>query len=192
MVTYSTIDMVARPIRCYKKLDRETEYQERWIWMDMRTKQFHWAKRNPLKGGDDLPCSVPPPVAPCDVTDIPEIEVVEVTKAQAKQANSKSFTVKTIGDKKGHVSHVACRHDCNIMVGETHVKCAQLVLCLDPDIIPPSLMKMSKSIFTGMTAGAVSHVELFIPHDESGNRAGSSFYYTNVMRKLAIDKFNIY
>lgn len=67
--------IVARPIRCYKKLDNESDMQERWIWLDMTTNQFHWAKKNPIEGQEDIPAAVPPPVEP-PMTKVPQYYLV--------------------------------------------------------------------------------------------------------------------
>jgi len=59
---------VSRPVRCFKKLNTESEYQERWVWMDLSDNKLYWAKKNPIEGGNDLPPVRPPPAPKVDIS----------------------------------------------------------------------------------------------------------------------------
>lgn len=179
--------MVARPIRCFKKLDSESEVQERWIWLNMLTKQLHWSKKNPIEGGDDHPAAVPPPINPAAMAEVQPVAVVEVADAAAKAAGSKALLVHEFAGENGYVTHFHCKDNCSLP--EKEGKFAQLLLSLDPKRTPKSILSAGKSILTSRAPRAVV---LYVPHDTNATRKGSAFYYVNVMRNLAMDVHNIY
>lgn len=115
-------------------------------------------------------------------------KVVEVTKEQAAVAGSKSFTVKTFDDVKGYVTSASSSQTCVITPGKDgkEIRCAQLVLKLDPSHTPSTLMSAGKGLMSSLTLASIGGVELYIPHDTTGTRPGNAFYYADVMRKVVV------
>lgn len=126
------------------------------------------------------------PAVPSPAAVVAKKAVVEVTEAQASVAGSKSFVVKEHHGIPGYVTKCYCREliSINPLKDGHGIPCAQLILNIDPDNAPPSLMSKGKSLVSSMTGGGFSAVELYIPHDTTGTRMGSAYFYISTMRKV--------
>lgn len=179
--------IVSRPVRCYKKLNTESEYQERWVWLDLSNNKLYWAKKNPVEGGNDLPpvkpLSLPHNVVGTATTttsgdansSINEVPVVKISDEQIVTSGAKFLNV------KGYVLACSCSDNVRITRSGKEIVCSKIEINLDPNNIPASVQGTGKIFLNSITSGVVHKVEIFVPNNDKSE--GSAFFYADIMRK---------
>lgn len=204
--------IASTPTRCFKKLNNETIYQERYIWLDFNENKFYWSKTNPVEG-DGLPPAKPAPT-PAPVAAPTSIETSfaagvttglnSVTKAVASVT---AATTATLAEPKEEMmpevmktedqlakantkslpiknSVIAANFEDNVKItrNATDISGARFNICLDPNNIPPSVMGTSKLLLS--MGSSVHTIELFIP--ECDSRKDGASYYAEVMKNCTL------